>query len=120
MGSRSASTPSTTACTASARPGEPTECVSLRVTTVGRIAKPPLRPVESSGAAEPRSTARSTSPSRAATSTARSTTATGCPASAGFPGPAVIEEFDSTTIVHPGYAVEVDAYGNLIIRREAP
>ena len=76
-GSTSASTPSTTARTASAPPAEPTECVSLRLTTVGRIAKPPLRPLESGGARRSRrSAARSTSPSPAATSTARSSTAT--------------------------------------------
>ena len=101
-------------------PGEPTECVSLRVTTVGRIAKLPLRPVESSGAAGPSE--------HRPVFFAESGGYVDCPVydryrlpgEAGFPGPAVIEEFDSTTIVHPGYAVEVDAYGNLIIRREAP
>jgi N-methylhydantoinase A len=34
-------------------------------------------------------------------------------------GPAVIEEFGSTTVVFPGQALEVDAFGVLIIRREA-
>jgi N-methylhydantoinase A len=33
------------------------------------------------------------------------------------PGPAVIEELDSTTVVHPGYAAHVDQYGNLLLRR---
>jgi len=32
-------------------------------------------------------------------------------------GPAVIEEVDSTTVVHPGYVAEVGAYGVLVIRR---
>jgi N-methylhydantoinase A len=36
-----------------------------------------------------------------------------------FPGPAVVEEFDSTTVVHPGYGLRVDEHGNLIIEREA-
>jgi N-methylhydantoinase A len=36
-----------------------------------------------------------------------------------LPGPAVVEEFDSTSIIHPGYAAEVDGYGNLIVRRQA-
>jgi hypothetical protein len=31
----------------------------------------------------------------------------------------VIEEFDSTTVLHPGYAVGVDTNGNLLIEREA-
>lgn len=30
-------------------------------------------------------------------------------------GPAVVEELDSTTIVHPGYEAKVDLYGNLLL-----
>ena len=33
------------------------------------------------------------------------------------PGPAVIEELDATTLVHPGYQATVDQYGNLLLRR---
>jgi N-methylhydantoinase A len=33
------------------------------------------------------------------------------------PGPAVIEEFDATTVVHPDYAALVDQHGNLLLRR---
>jgi N-methylhydantoinase A len=33
------------------------------------------------------------------------------------PGPAVIEELDSTTVVHPDYEALVDQYGNLLLRR---
>ena len=32
------------------------------------------------------------------------------------PGPAVVTEMDSTTLILPGYAAEVDAVGNLLIR----
>jgi N-methylhydantoinase A len=32
-------------------------------------------------------------------------------------GPAVIEEYGSTLPLHPGFTAEVDAYGNLVIRR---
>ena len=31
------------------------------------------------------------------------------------PGPTVIEEYSSTTVVYPGFRVSVDAYGNLIL-----
>ena len=31
-------------------------------------------------------------------------------------GPAVIEEYASTTVVHPGDVVAVDAFGNLVIK----
>ena len=40
------------------------------------------------------------------------------PAGARLAGPAVVEEFDSTTVVHPGFSVRVDDVGNLIIERE--
>ena len=33
-------------------------------------------------------------------------------------GPAIIEEFGSTVPVHPGFAVHVDAFGNLVITKE--
>ena len=34
-------------------------------------------------------------------------------------GPAIIEEVDSTTVVHPGYQVEVGQFGVLMLRRAA-
>ena len=40
------------------------------------------------------------------------------PAGAANVGPAVVEEFDSTTVVHPGFALRVDELGNLIVERE--
>jgi N-methylhydantoinase A len=33
-------------------------------------------------------------------------------------GPAVIEELDSTTVVHPGYTAVVDRHGNLLLQRQ--
>jgi N-methylhydantoinase A len=33
-------------------------------------------------------------------------------------GPAIVEEFGSTVPVHPGFAVTVDAYGNLLLTKE--
>jgi hypothetical protein len=29
-----------------------------------------------------------------------------------------VEEFDSTTVVHPGFGVRVDDLGNLVIEKE--
>ena len=100
-------------------PGEPTECVSIRVTTIGRIAKPALRPLELDGG-------RPDPKERRAVYFAEAGDYVDCPvydryrlsAGATLAGPAVIEEYDSTTVVHPGYAAEVDSYGNLILRRE--
>ena len=34
-------------------------------------------------------------------------------------GPAIIEEFGSTVPVHPGFAVTVDTYGNLLLTKES-
>ena len=33
-------------------------------------------------------------------------------------GPAIVEEFGSTVPVHPGFAAEVDRFGNLLLTRE--
>ena len=35
-----------------------------------------------------------------------------------FAGPAIVTEFDSTTVVLPGYAAEVDRYSNILITPE--
>ncbi|HZO97613.1 MAG TPA: hydantoinase/oxoprolinase family protein [Gaiellaceae bacterium] len=100
--------------------GEPVECVSLRLQTVGRIAKPPLRELPAAtGPPEPKET-------RAVYFAEAGGFVEGCPvydrsslgAGARLAGPAVVEEFDSTTVVHPGYAVSVDRHGNLTIARE--
>ena len=35
----------------------------------------------------------------------------------GFPGPAIVEQYDATTVVYPGWAVETDGVGNLVLGR---
>jgi N-methylhydantoinase A len=40
------------------------------------------------------------------------------PVGCGFSGPAIVEQFDATTVVPHGWHVEVDRYGNLILGRE--
>ena len=35
-----------------------------------------------------------------------------------LPGPAVVEQFDSTTVVPPGWRASVDGWGNLILEWE--
>jgi N-methylhydantoinase A len=99
-------------------PTEPTECVSLRLTAVGRIAKPPLQPLDSTGGLEPKE--------RRPVYFAEARDYVDCPiydryalpAGGRIAGPAVVEEFDSTTVIHPGYAAEIETYGNLIVRRD--
>ncbi len=38
---------------------------------------------------------------------------------AAFPGPAIVEQFDATTAVPPGWRAAVDRYGNLVLARAA-
>jgi N-methylhydantoinase A len=101
-----------------AAPAEPVELVSVRLTSIGRIAKPPVRPLDPGGA-EPKE--------QREVYFAEAGGYVDCPiydryalgAGAAFAGPAVVEEFDSTTVVHPGFAVTVDGTGNLLIEKES-
>ena len=101
-----------------AAPAEAVELVSLRVASVGRIDKPPARTLEPGAMPEPKE--------RRDVYFAETDGYVDCPiydryalpAGASLAGPAVIEEFDSTTVVHPGFAVSVDGTGNLIIEKE--
>jgi N-methylhydantoinase A len=95
---------------------EPIECVSLRLTTVGRIAKPPLQQVAERAAATPKE--------RRDVYFAEAGGYVDCPIydryslgrGAALDGPAIVEEFDSTCVVHPGFAAQVDEFGNLLLR----
>ena len=99
---------------------EPVECVSLRLTTIGRIAKPPPRALAPGPAPEPKQTRP--------VYFGEAGGYVDCPiydrhalgAGARIAGAAIVEEFDSTTVLHPGYALKADRQGNLIIAKEAP
>jgi N-methylhydantoinase A/oxoprolinase/acetone carboxylase beta subunit len=41
------------------------------------------------------------------------------PAGANFAGPAIVEQFDATTVVPAGWHTSVDRFGNLILERKA-
>jgi N-methylhydantoinase A len=97
---------------------EAAEIVSLRCSVVGEMPKPALERIAAGGAA----------PDAAAGTGERPVFFTGdgfvrTPAfdrgllKAGnhIPGPALVEEYASTTVVPPGAALEVDPYGNLSI-----
>jgi N-methylhydantoinase A len=101
-----------------AAPVEPVEIVSIRLTSVGRIDKPPARRLEP-GEAPPPGAHRPVyfSESGGYVDCAihdRSALRAGVR----LVGPVVVEELDSTTIVHPGYSVRVDDIGNLHIEKE--
>jgi N-methylhydantoinase A len=91
--------------------------VNLRLTTVGRIAKPALVRVDAGGAAEPRETREVYFAEAGGYVESPVYDRYTFGAGTVVAGPAVVEELDSTTIVHPGWRAEVDAYGNLLVRR---
>jgi len=35
-------------------------------------------------------------------------------------GPAIVEQFDATTVIPPGWSGRVDSYRNLMLRKETP
>jgi N-methylhydantoinase A len=100
-----------------AAPTEPAELVNLRLTTVGRIAKPALVRVETGGAAEARETREVYFSEAGAFVDSPVYDRYTLGGGAVVAGPAVVEELDSTTVVHPGWRAEVDGYGNLLVRR---
>jgi N-methylhydantoinase A len=102
-----------------AAPGEPVEVVSLRLTSVGRIAKPPLRHLragDTPAAKEHRPVFFAEAGDYVDCPIHDRTT---LPAGTLLRGPVVVEQFDSTTVVHPGFTVRVDDVGNLVIEKEA-
>ena len=104
-----------------AAPGEPVEFVTLRLTAVGRIAKPKLPELPAGR--------RDVEAARRAVRQVYFAEAGGfvdcpsydryrLPAGGVVEGPAIVEEMDSTTVIHPGFRGEVDRFGNLLIKTE--
>ncbi len=104
-------------------PSEPAELVNLRLTAIGRIAKPALRRLK----AEQRDVSVARKGSRPVYF-AEAHGFVDCPIYDRYrlppggvvAGPAVVEEFDSTTVIHPGYHAQVDDFGNLLLRPTIP
>lgn len=99
-------------------PNEPTELVNFRTTATGQIRKPRLR--EITIAETPASTAqKATRPVHFRQTGGFLETDIYDRARLGaghlFSGPAVVEEMDATTVIEPGYQVEVDTFGNLLV-----
>ena len=101
--------------------GEPVEFVALRLSAVGSISRP--RPREISNRGGELATAFKTIRS---VYFAESEGFADCrvydryklPPDAELRGPAIVEEVDSTTVIHPGYRALVDRSGNLLLRRQ--
>jgi N-methylhydantoinase A len=98
--------------------GEKAEIVSLRGAVIGEMRKPPFEHI-AKGNAEPDAAAfRGKRRVYFASSGFVETPTYDRPAlktNNRIAGPALIEEHASTTVVHPGDLLEVDAYGNLVI-----
>lgn len=105
-------------------PGEPTEIVNLRLTALSHIKKPELREIAKQK--NPNETQQAIK-SRRQVFFAESGGYVDCPiydryrlgAGAIVPGPAIVEEFDSTTVIHPGFQANVDKFGNLLLRKSS-
>ena len=101
-------------------PAEAVEFVTLRLTAVGLIAKPRLREIAANGQAP-------ITAQKAVRSVyfAERDGFVDCGvydryllrAGSILPGPAIVEEMDSTTVIHPDYQAAVDRYGNLLLTR---
>jgi N-methylhydantoinase A len=101
-----------------ASPGEAAEIVSLRCAVIGVMRKPPQAAMSAGTADPPPQAFAGNRPVYFAESGYVDTptydrahlAARNCIA-----GPALIEEYASTTVLHPGDVLEVDGFGNLII-----
>ena len=99
-------------------PEEPVEVVTLRLTAIGNIAKPPLRELGRNGGG-----AASAQRTKRPVYFAESAGFVECPIYDRYKlgpesiiqGPAVVEEMDSTTVIHPGYLATVDKFGNMFL-----
>ncbi|MDE2740704.1 MAG: hydantoinase/oxoprolinase family protein [Gemmatimonadota bacterium] len=97
-------------------PGEDVELVSVRLSAIGQIAKPAL-------ALLAKATEEATAKGQRPVYFAESGGFVDCPvydryalgAGAVVRGPAIIEEIDSTTVVHPHYQVRVDEVGQMVL-----
>jgi N-methylhydantoinase A len=101
-----------------ASPGEPAEIVSLRCAVVGLMKKPRQQTMAAGAAKPPAKAFRGNRLVYFADSGFVETPTydrAELVASNTINGPALIEEYASTTVVHPGDSLDVDGLGNLII-----
>ena len=101
-----------------ASPGEPAEIVSLRCAVVGFMKKPRQQTIAAGGAEPPAKAFRGNRLVYFADAGFVETPTydrAELVASNKINGPALVEEYASTTVVHPGDVLDVDGLGNLII-----
>ncbi|MEU6726311.1 hydantoinase/oxoprolinase family protein [Nonomuraea wenchangensis] len=95
-------------------PRHAVEWVNLRVSGVGPITRPALRPLDKPGAGATSVRAVHFDETRDTPIHQRAALGPGATVS----GPAVIEEYGSTIPIHPGFTATVDAYGNVEVKRD--
>ena len=100
---------------------EPVELVNLRLTTIGKIARPQLRKLDIISP-NAKVAIKSKRPVYFGTDSSEGgvihTTVYDrpkLPAGSVFNGPAIVEEPDCTTVIQPSWSVTVDDFGNLLI-----
>ncbi|MCY3775639.1 MAG: hypothetical protein OXH11_06625 [Candidatus Aminicenantes bacterium] len=102
-------------------PDQPIELVNFRLTALGAIQKPRLREILPANGAP--ASAAAERPVYFGSHGEFVPTAiydrARLKAGHRIEGPAIVEEIDSTTLVQPGYRVDVDRYGNLLISPQA-
>ncbi|MFL6102860.1 MAG: hydantoinase/oxoprolinase family protein [Actinomycetes bacterium] len=118
-------------------PTQQVEWVNLRVTGIGPIRRPTLRPLRGEGGEGPLGVPHPHPPGGGGAPTPTPTRAACFDPARGFvdtsiyrredlgpgelvAGPAVVEEYGATVPLLPGFRAEVDRFGNLIVTREAP
>ena len=96
--------------------GDPVEFVNYRVTGIGAIRRPELKPREGGpGRALPKGVRRACFPGAGWVETPVFGRADLAPGT-GLSGPALVEEPGATAVVFPGHRLEVDPLGNMTIR----
>jgi len=97
-------------------PADPVEFVNLRVAALGRVAAPRLRRRRAEGPATAAAGRRPVYFDGAGDFVDCAIyDRTALPAGARLAGPAIVEQMDCTTVIHPHQSAEVDAFGNLVI-----
>ncbi len=98
---------------------EPTEAVALRLTAVGKIRQPRLRRLEQ-GSGDAGDAVKNERPVHFAECggavPCKVYDRYGLKSGDRIAGPAIVEEVDSTVVLHPDYQAEVDLHGNILIR----
>lgn len=99
---------------------EPTEIVNLGLTAIGAIRRPVLRKFErgTADASAARKGERQAYFQRTGLTTCLTYDRYRLKQGNRIEGPAIVEEYDSTVVIHPDYFAEVDAFGSLFIQEK--